>query len=130
MTQCKRPIWARIAGVPALVAGLAILGCGQQGPPAETLEYRKATLESTEVILACLPSGVTLETKTTDQDGMTETVEETLGRLKATPRRGKLYDVSGREVVFHKTTATGRAIFNEAAYKKLAGKHTVVVLAP
>ncbi len=119
-----------IAGSLTLATGLTFLGCGQGGPPPETVEFKKATLESSETVAACLPSGVTLETKTTDKDGGSETVEETLARLKATPKRGKLYDLGGREIVFHKPTATGRAILNDPVYKKLSAKRTIVLLAP
>lgn len=120
----------RIASALAVTAGLAVLGCGQGTPSAETLEYKKATLEAADAVAACLPSNVTLQTKTTDRDGSSETVQETLARLKVMPKRGKLFDHVNREVVFLKTAAAGRAILSDPEYKKLCGKHTVVLLAP
>ncbi len=93
------------------------------------VEVAKAELENPDAIATCLPAGITMETKTTDKEGdASETVKDTLGRLKATARGGKLYDLNKREIHFYKPTSKGLAILKEPEYKKLAKKYTLVMV--
>ncbi len=134
MTTIDRLSTARTRPAAALAIAicLAMAGCqGQASAPENAAEIQPPTLESPESVAACLPAGVTLETKTTDKDGDTsETVKDALARLKATTKNRKLYDLNGREIAFHKPTATGLALVKDRELNKLRRKHTVVLLAP
>ena len=114
----------------AVAIALAMAGCRGQSSPGDVVEVAAPTLESPDAVAACMPSGITLETKTTDKDGDSATVQEALARLKATVKHRKLYDMGGREIAFYKPTAEGMAILSDKKYKELSRKHTVVLLAP
>lgn len=131
MNQISR--WLRENIVVFLFAsGLFVMGCqqapegGGAGASAEPI-----ALESPDAVAACLPSGITLETKTTDKEGDTsETVKDRLARLKAQVKNGKLYDMSKHEIHFYKPTGKGLEILREKEYKDLIKhKYTVVMIA-
>jgi hypothetical protein len=118
-------------GSVALSAALLFSGC-QSGSSSTTtgVEVAKPELENPNALAACLPSGITMETKTTDKEGdSSETVKEALARLKATAKGGKLYDMNKREIQFYKPHSKGLEILREPEYKKLAKKGTVVLIA-
>ncbi len=113
-----------------LAVGLVLIGC-QQAPEGGGVAAEPIALESPDAVAACLPAGITLETKTTDKEGDTsETVKDTLARLKAQVKNGKLYDISKHEIHFYTPTGKGLEILREKAYKDLIKKkYTVVMIA-
>ena len=103
----------------------ALSGCGGQADEHLTAA-EPPTLENPEAVSACLPSGVTLETKLTTKEG-TETVKEALARYKVKIKNKRLYDDNGREVRFYRSSLKGLMINQDKEYNKLRKRYTVFV---
>ncbi len=108
--------------------GLASTGCSSSTSAGSGVAIARPELENSDSITACLPAGVTLDSKTTDKEGDSETVKDTLARLKATVKGGKLYDLNKREIHFYTPTTKGLEILREPEYRKLSKKYSLVLL--
>jgi hypothetical protein len=119
----------RKAPTACFLALLALSGCG--GTSGEHVTpAAPPTLENPDMVAACLPTGVTLETKVTDKDGDgSETVKDVLARYQARIKDRKLYDISGRQIQFYKTALKGLAINNDKQYNELRKRYSVILLA-
>lgn len=110
----------------AVLALSALSGCG--GQSGEHLKAAEPpTLENPEAVSACLPTGVTLETKLTTKEGDVETVKDALARCKAKTKNKRLYDSNGREVHFYRSSSKGLMINQDKEYNKLRKRYTVFV---
>lgn len=118
----------RDGAVLMFLSAAFIIGC-QQAPEGGGVAAERLALDNPDSIAACLPAGITLETKTTDKEGDTsETVKDTLARLKAVVKNKKLYDVGKREIQFYKPTGKGLDILREKGYKDLVKRKCTVVM--
>lgn len=111
-----------------LFLALTVLaGCGEQSTEHATAAPTP-TLENPDAIAACLPTGVTLDTKVSDKEGTSsETVKDTLARYRAKTKNHKLLDLNGREIRFYQSSAKGLAINKDKEYNKLRKRCTVIV---
>ncbi len=132
MNHVRKPLRDGVAIVlfAVFASGLFIVGC-QQAPEGGGAVVEPLKIENPESIAACLPAGITMDTKTTDKEGDTsETVKDTLARLKVQIKNGKLYDMNKREIHFYTPTGKGLDILREKGYKDLLKhKYTVVMIA-
>ena len=116
-----------LAYLPIYLAAAVLAGCGGQSEE-HAVAAPPPTLENPEAIAACLPTGVTLDTKVSDKEGdSSESVKDALARYGARTKSHHLYDLNGREIRFYQSSAKGLAINKDKEYNKLRKRYTVIV---
>jgi hypothetical protein len=89
-------------GILPLLLGLCVIaGCSQPGADRGQGADPESRATRPEELAKCLPAGVTLSESLMGGDPQGQTVGGKLAELGAYAKGGKLFDSSGREIIFY-----------------------------